>query len=370
MRDIGSTFLACIACLSLVVLGDSSSSSHRSISTASPSVASKSVAANLFGLAVSTNTITASIKPPISSSLSSPPEASTTVLIDISSFLKSANSSEPSTSRAVTTSESALQVSNIPMSSSSTTAPSEDNSSSHQTLVIVLAAVLGAVGLILIGAIVFLIYRYRRGRLPFGHRGVSPINDDEIASWRRTGQEQKLTLPSPVYRPAIREVTSVHLNSPGWTWTASPSSIRTVSAHITDHQVQAQAPNARAGLTDEVVPGADPFIPQPKRQNSRLSKLPPGHARSKSRRSSMSAKSLWSPDRTSNDLKYQEQPPSTWYAVDDAATSPFRTELSTSSPGTSVFGEAFTGGLSPRPERRTRPWEQEVSRDDIGRAIA
>ncbi|KAH7383605.1 hypothetical protein BKA64DRAFT_682692 [Cadophora sp. MPI-SDFR-AT-0126] len=370
MRDIGSAFLACVASLSLVVLGDQSSFSHWPIPTAFPLSGSKSIAANWFGLAVSSNTITASIITPSPSRSTSPPVASTTVLIDVSSFLTSANSSNPSTSRAISPSDSAQQVSNIPMSSSSTT-PSEDKSSSRQTLVIVLAVVLGAVGLILIGAIIFLIIRYRKGKLPFGHRGASPINDDEIASWRRTGQEQKLTLPPPVYRPAIREVASVKLNSPGWTWAASPSSIRTISAHITDHQVQAQAPNARAGLTDEVVPGADPFIAQPKRQNSRLSKLPPGHARSKSRRSSMSGKSLWSPDRTSNDLKYQEQAPSTWYAVDDpAASSHFRTEISSNSPGTSVFGEPVTGGLSPRPERRTRPWEQEVSKDDIGRAIA
>ncbi|KAG4436452.1 hypothetical protein IFR05_008066 [Cadophora sp. M221] len=370
MRDIGSALLACVFSLSLVVLGDPSSFSHWSIPTAFPSLqGSKSFTANWFGLAASTNTITASIVPSSLSRSTSSPESSTTVLIDVSSFITSANSSNPSTSRAVA-SDSVLEASTLPMSSSSAT-PTGDNSPSHQTLVIVLAVVLGAVGLILIGAIIFLLYRYRRDQLPFSHRGASPINDDEIASWRRTGQEQKLTIPPPIHRPAIREVAAVHLNSPGWTWAASPSSIRTVSAHITDHQVQTQAPNARAGLTDEVVPGADPFIAQPKRQNSRLSKLPPGHARSKSRRSSISAKSLWSPDRTSNDLKYQEQPHSTWYAVDDAAASShFRTEHSSNSPGTSVFGEQITGGLSPRPERRTRPWEQEISREDIGRAIA
>ncbi|KAH7330383.1 hypothetical protein BKA65DRAFT_58139 [Rhexocercosporidium sp. MPI-PUGE-AT-0058] len=362
MRNIGSASLACVFGLSLVVLGDQSSFSHSPIPTTFPS----------FGGSKSftTNTITASIVPSTRSRSTSSPESSTIVLIDVSSFITSGSSSNPSTSRAVANSGSVLQASTPPMSSSSAT-PSGDNSSPDQTLVTVLAVVLGAVGLILIGAIIFLVYRYRKGQLPFSHRGASPINDDEIASWRRTAQEQKLTIPSPIHRPAIREVAAVHLNSPGWTWTASPSSIRTVSAHITDHQVQAQAPNARVGLTDEVVPGADPFIPQPKRQNSRLSKLPPGHSRTKSRRSSMSAKSLWSPDRTSNDLKYQEQPPSTWYAVDDGTNSShFRTELSSNSPGTSVFGEQITGGLSPRPERRTRPWEHEVSREDIGRAIA
>ncbi|KAL2067196.1 hypothetical protein VTL71DRAFT_1620 [Oculimacula yallundae] len=369
MRDIGPTFLACVSSLVLVVLGDPSSFSDRPKSTTLPFFeGSKSFTTRLFSSATPTNTITASILSSSPSASASPPEVSTTVLIDVSSFITSANNFNPSTIRAVTTSDSLLEVSKLPMSSSSAT-PGGDKSSSHNTLVIALAAVLGAVGLLLIGTVIFLLYRYRRGQLPFAHRGASPINDDEIASWRRTGKEQKLTIPSPTYRPAIREVADLHLKSPGWTWTASPSSIRTVSAHITDHQVQAQAPNARAGLTDEVVPGAEAFIPQPKRQSSRLAKRPPGHSRTKSRRSSMSGRSLWSPDRTSNDYIFREQ--ASWYAVDGAApSSHFKTEQSSDTPGTSTFGEHVSGGLSPRPERRAKPWEQEVSREDIGRAIA
>jgi hypothetical protein len=56
----------------------------------------------------------------------------------------------------------------------------------------------------------------------------------------------------------------------------------------------AKAPNSRAGLTDENVPGAYPFIPPVKRQSARLSKPPPGHCRSKSGRSSKSARGVWS----------------------------------------------------------------------------
>ncbi|CZT48135.1 uncharacterized protein RSE6_08796 [Rhynchosporium secalis] len=253
---------------------------------------------------------------------------------------------------------------------SASSATPGDKSSSPSTLVIVLAVVLGAIGLILIGSLIFLTCRYRRGQLPFTNRGASPINDDEIASWRTTGQKQKLTIPSPTYQPPVREVADVHVRPSGWTWAVSPSSIRTISC-ITDPQLQAQAPNARAGLTDEVIPGAEPFLPQPKRQSSRLAKVPLGHYRTKSRRSSMSARSMWSPDRTSNDYIYREQPHTTWYAVDGAATpsSHFRTEHSSSSPGTSSYDEYISGGLSPRPERRARAWEQEVQREDIGRAI-
>jgi hypothetical protein len=57
--------------------------------------------------------------------------------------------------------------------------------------------------------------------------------------------------------------------------------------------IQARAPNARAGLTDDAVPGDDPFLPCPRRQPSRVYKLPPvarprsAHIRSRSSRSSM-----------------------------------------------------------------------------------
>lgn len=49
---------------------------------------------------------------------------------------------------------------------------------------------------------------------------------------------------------------------------ASPSSQPTALQH-------ARAPNSRAGLTDEAVPGDPSFLPTPKRQPSRLLKMPP-----------------------------------------------------------------------------------------------
>ncbi|PBP21804.1 hypothetical protein BUE80_DR007390 [Diplocarpon rosae] len=163
----------------------------------------------------------------------------------------------------------------------------------------------------------------------------------------------------------------MHLNSPEWTWTASPSSIRPISAYITDAQVHAQAPNARVGLTDEAIPGAHPYITRPKSQSARLSKLSHGHSRSKSGRSSISAKSLWSLDWTGSDFKQPE--PSNWYAVDEAAAISHSrsTEHGSSSPATSVYGETNSaGGLSPRPAPRSRPWENYVAKEDIGKAIS
>ncbi|KAK4101670.1 hypothetical protein N658DRAFT_531771 [Parathielavia hyrcaniae] len=51
-----------------------------------------------------------------------------------------------------------------------------------------------------------------------------------------------------------------------------------ISKNLPQTPIQARAPNARAGLTDESVPGDEPFIlTSPKRTPSRLSKLPPHH---------------------------------------------------------------------------------------------
>ncbi|KAJ5047477.1 uncharacterized protein L3040_003301 [Drepanopeziza brunnea f. sp. 'multigermtubi'] len=253
------------------------------------------------------------------------------------------------------------------MSSFATTAG--DDSQNRKT-VIILSAVLGSVGLLSIGMVVLVIYRCRRGKSPFGHRGASPINDDEIASWRQSGLEKKLTIPPPTHQPPTRGVSAVQIHSSRWKRTASPSSIPTVSANLSGPRVLAQAPNARLGLTDEAVPGADAFIIPSKRRSSRLSKLPPGHSRSKSSGSSMSGKSLWNLERTSSDYR-QPKMSSPWSAFDDAIVSSHfeKAEHGSSSPGSSLFEET-TGGLSPRPEPRMRPGERNVAPEEIGRAIS
>lgn len=367
--------VACIVCQPTTVRSDTILVPFWPIPTRFPPLqeGKSSIAALLGGLAARTSTTTAALvsSPSSTSTLSySSSEPSTrTTTIDVSSLI-SAISSVPSTFRAIQTSASSIPSSTPLMSSSSS--PSGNGSTSHRTLIIVLATVLGSVSLILAGTSLFLCTRYRKGQTPFGHRGASPINDDEIASWRRPSNEQKTHFSSPIL--ATRQLSPIAMaHSPAWTWAASPSSIRTVSAHVFEPPaVFAQAPNARLGLTDEVVPGADPFITPPKRQNSRISKLPPGHARSKSRRSSFSGKSLWGGhDRTDSEIKVQEAT-STWFAPDDATlNSNFRsTDQGSSSPGTSIFDGLTTGGLSPRPATRTRMWEHQIPREDIGRAIA
>lgn len=103
-------------------------------------------------------------------------------------------------------------------------------------------------------------------------------------------------------RDFIQSNTIQIAHSPGWTWTASPTSSRTrstfypsgFSGYVPDTPTfLAQAPNARVGLTDEIMPGAEPFIKPAERHRSRLSKSG-GHLRTKSRRSSISGRSMWS----------------------------------------------------------------------------
>lgn len=264
---------------------------------------------------------------------------------------------------------------------SSTSEISNGTPSSHnRNLTIILASVLGFLGLLLVTGIILLIARYRRQQAPFGHRGATPIDDEEIASWRRSEQEKRQDQP-PEHKAAIREVLELpRQHHSGWTWatTASSASIHTMPSPFPDSPSYiATAPNARAGLTDETVPGADPFITPPKRHNSRLSKLPPGHSRTRSGRSSFSAKSmLGSPghNRVSSDLKATERSP-TWYdSYDDPGGSQGaylkEIEAGIDSPRMSMFDDLNSGGLSPRPKSVARTMMRWERTDDIGRAIA
>jgi hypothetical protein len=226
---------------------------------------------------------------------------------------------------------------------------------------------------------ILLLCRYRKGHAPFHHRGVTPINDDEIKSWRGTEQKQSPILEAgSAHAPRGMSIDSIALKqSPGSAWVGSPGVMHSINspANITEPpSFVARAPNSRVGLTDEAVPGADAFIPPPKRQNSRLSKAPPGHARTKSRRSSISAKSIRSYNGGPHgDSKSKETTPH-WYDQDnDSAGTALRdTDAGNSSPGTSNFdfdGFSTGGGLSPRPKSKSNLTQWEDGQN-IGRAIA
>jgi hypothetical protein len=222
-------------------------------------------------------------------------------------------------------------------------------SKQHQDLIIILSVILGVLALVLIGTAICLFCRYRHGKAPY--RGATPINEEEIQSWRGTTVEQKRQYP--VIKPPshVHTPRGVSIESPGWTPTSTRSNNPPPS-------FVAKAPNSRVGLTDEVVPGADPFVQTHKRQSSRLSKAPPGHSRTKSRRSSTSGKSSRSIGRRQ-----------TWYDPDDESTEKetgrTRDLDNCESPGASICDGLSAGGLSPRPKPKS--WEK---KDEIGRAIA
>ena len=211
---------------------------------------------------------------------------------------------------------------------------------SNRTLAITLGTVLSAVGLVLIAGTILLCRRRRRSRrLPFLARGISPIDDDEIERWK-SPRDEKARFPggdtdaeADAYAAFDKETGGgrSHAKHPSTSSVKKPPSVIIYSRphdgqaarHSTDAEsrrsiaqnhpaytsynpktsfdkalpqtpIQARAPNARAGLTDESVPGDDPFIPSLKRTPSRLSKLPPNlnmgrrghHARARSSRSS------------------------------------------------------------------------------------
>ncbi|KAL2107428.1 hypothetical protein VUR80DRAFT_5257 [Thermomyces stellatus] len=190
--------------------------------------------------------------------------------------------------------------------------------SSNRTLVITLSTVLSTVALLLVIATAIACFRVKHGRLPFIIRGITPIDDEEIESWKRRAGDEKYTAspatqpssdqssprslrkaPSvivyhtPAYSSGPEDAGSVHSHHTGRprsrTYPHSPSyaHAHTLSGGSTKHSVDlppaavlARAPNSRPGLTDETVEGDDAFIPtQHRRQGSRLSKK---HSRSRS----------------------------------------------------------------------------------------
>lgn len=147
----------------------------------------------------------------------------------------------------------------------------------------------------------------RRKRLPFFNRGITPIADEEIATWKSNRPEEKATdrytrrssrsqnpstATSPKRAPSVIQYRNA--GRPSFD-VASQRSVIDDGKYSFDlpqapGSVLAKAPNARSGLTDETVPGDDPFLPLPRRNPARLHKLPPSsptlQARAKESRSS------------------------------------------------------------------------------------
>lgn len=158
-----------------------------------------------------------------------------------------------------------------------------------QTLVIILSTVLSVVGLIIVAIAAYLCVRSRRRRAKVFNRGITPIDDEEIASWkiRRANDEKSGTRFTSRNSASTYTQRRAHGNAVIQYQSQTRPSIDTIPQSPSSFSrkqsfevpqppaaVLAVAPNARTGLTDETIPGDQPFV-MVKRQPSKLSKAPP-----------------------------------------------------------------------------------------------
>ncbi|KAI1136937.1 hypothetical protein F5Y05DRAFT_91174 [Hypoxylon sp. FL0543] len=240
------------------------------------------------------------------------------------------------------------------------------------TLTIALSSVLSVIGVILIAVAAYLCTGGRRKKLPLFNRGITPIGDEEIATWKSNRPAEKVadiytTRPNHSSKPSTATSTKrapsvIQYQNGGRPSfeVASPRSFIGDGKYSLDlpqapGAVLARAPNARSGLTDETVPGDDPFLPTPRRNPSRLHKSPPNqpnlHGRAKgSRSSSMKSfsEAAWREAMSTEPLPHR--------ASSDAYSRSYNGIYSNPSippPPRLPFGdnEQFTG-LSPPPSRR------------------
>ena len=261
---------------------------------------------------------------------------------------------------------------------------------STRTLTIILATVLPCVFLTTV-VVVLLCCRNRRRKAQLFRRGITPIADEEIESWKvdrrtsekpsesgdeSTAKDQGAQGSSHKHGASIGSIQKppsiIVYQSPFQHHRQAsdgPSAVRPASERqstdLPTTPILARAPNSRPGLTDEAVQGDDAFVSQPKRQASRLAKqpptTPPGHGRSKSTRSTISPRTVWN----GQELESQSMPRR---SVDTSLPSvplEYRTKKdrlsSRSNPDkTASDEEIFLGGLSPRPL---------IHKSEIGRAI-
>lgn len=262
------------------------------------------------------------------------------------------------------------------------------------TLTIVLSTVIPVVFVLILVALLWRCARKRNTRL--FNRGITPIADEEIESWRNERSHEKEPIPEPASRgsngssqepkPQPQAQSRHHQHNSSVSSVQKPPSVivyqnptqgqpRTSgeqpprsaglankrSMDFPQSPVLARAPNARPGLTDETVQGDDAFIPQIKRQPSRLSKN--NHQRHRSAYGAIGATGgrgdRW---HGQSQTDYQgRQSADNIPRQGSAARGHERVYSATANPPRMSLDEALSpGGLSPRPL---------LHKSEIGRAI-
>ncbi|KAG6052963.1 hypothetical protein E4U17_005173 [Claviceps sp. LM77 group G4] len=271
---------------------------------------------------------------------------------------------------------------------------------STQTLVILLTTIIPSALLITIATI---LYRARRRRAKLFARAVTPIDDQEILSWKMDRRESEkpfgVEAVEHTYHHnqqprqdsfhthkasgsvgSIQKPASVIIyhDLPRYTSRSSLSRDTSMMPPIIPNRgdsldmppipvaVLARAPNSRPGLTDEAVQGEDAFIAQPRRQTV-TARLPKSACPSRQwHERSNSAQTPTSPRTTTTG--YGQTVDSALLPRRSAETLILDTNLGSGDVDSwftaprwgSWDEEVFLGGLSPRPV---------VHRSEIGRAI-
>lgn len=227
--------------------------------------------------------------------------------------------------------------------------------------------------------------RKRNSRL--FNRGITPIADEEIESWKndRTDEEKEPVPETPNRSNGYTKSHRHHQQNSSVSSCQKPPSVIVYqnnyqsrisgehsprsagpmkrSMELPQTPVLARAPNARPGLTDDTVQGDDAFVPQLKRQPSRLSKNQAGqHQRHKSAYGAIGAtggRDRWY-GQASQDY-HTRQSADNIPRRGSAARGHERIYSATDNPPRMSLDEAISpGGLSPRPL---------LHKSEIGRAI-
>ncbi|KAI9716420.1 MAG: hypothetical protein M1812_005315 [Candelaria pacifica] len=136
-----------------------------------------------------------------------------------------------------------------------------------RNLTIILSVILTILAIAILASVLLLIRRYRRRRV-FLRRSITPIDDEEIDSWRMRSTAGGYSNPATPHQTRASEQQE---------WT---------SEKMPRRPSVARAPNSRTGLTDDAIPGADPFVTPPRRHSGKLHKSP-HHSRNNTARSSV-----------------------------------------------------------------------------------